>query len=301
MQGQQITDSLLLYYPFSSNMNDASGNGFDATGTATLTTDRNNNANSAYNFIGTQKIDLPYSDTLQPQLPVSLSFWVRITMPGAIEPVFDNDNIQNNYHGIWGTIIAGQAIFGYGAGTGNTNATNQRVVISSVTTIDDGNWHHVVGIIRGPTDMEIWIDCNQDTAATYGGNGGALAYSDSAGVIGAHDSNIAGPSEFMYGDIDDLFFWKRSITPTEIDSLCNLIVIGTAEIAKENPLFIYPNPTEGKFRVESLELGVEKVEVYDVFGRLVLSSTESEIDMRGYASGMYYVKAGEVVRKLIIE
>ena len=80
MQGQQITDSLLLYYHFTGNMNDASGYGFDATGTATLTTDRSNNANSAYHFLGTQTIDLPYSDTLQPQLPVSLAFWVKISV-----------------------------------------------------------------------------------------------------------------------------------------------------------------------------------------------------------------------------
>ena len=43
------TDGLIAYYPFNGNANDASGNGNHGTvNGATLTTDRNNNADNAY-------------------------------------------------------------------------------------------------------------------------------------------------------------------------------------------------------------------------------------------------------------
>ena len=47
------TNGLVAFWPFNGNANDASGNGNNgAVNGATLTTDRNGNANSAYNFDG---------------------------------------------------------------------------------------------------------------------------------------------------------------------------------------------------------------------------------------------------------
>ena len=47
------TNGLVGYWPFNGNANDASGNGNNGTvNGATLTTDRNGNANSAYSFDG---------------------------------------------------------------------------------------------------------------------------------------------------------------------------------------------------------------------------------------------------------
>jgi len=49
-----LTNGLLAYYPFNGNANDEAGNGFHGTVVgATLTKDRLGNANSAYNFNGT--------------------------------------------------------------------------------------------------------------------------------------------------------------------------------------------------------------------------------------------------------
>ncbi|MBI4688657.1 MAG: hypothetical protein HY754_00055 [Nitrospirae bacterium] len=48
-----LTDGLVAYYPFNRNANDESGNGYNGTVSgATLTSDRNGNANSAYRFDG---------------------------------------------------------------------------------------------------------------------------------------------------------------------------------------------------------------------------------------------------------
>ena len=53
VHGQDLSDGLVAYYPFNGNADDESGNGNNGkVNGATLTTDRNGNANSAYDFDG---------------------------------------------------------------------------------------------------------------------------------------------------------------------------------------------------------------------------------------------------------
>ena len=72
------------------------------------------------------------------------------------------------------------------------------------------------------------------------------------------------------------------------------------EEPKEQPrLFrIYPNPTTGVFTVAG---ATDEIQVLDLFGRVVLTTLEPQIDMSTYPSGIYFVKVGEVVRKLVKE
>ena len=60
---------------------------------------------------------------------------------------------------------------------------------------------------------------------------------------------------------------------------------------------IYPNPTTGTFTVQGT---ATEIQVYDLFGNLVLRTNKRQVDMSGYPSGIYMVKAGEAVRKLIL-
>jgi hypothetical protein len=71
---------------------------------------------------------------------------------------------------------------------------------------------------------------------------------------------------------------------------------------------IYPNPTAGKLRIESGELRIENVVIYDVFGKIQKIENwgvESAIDISHLPTGIYFVKinteAGEVVRKVVKE
>ena len=71
---------------------------------------------------------------------------------------------------------------------------------------------------------------------------------------------------------------------------------GVEDIDSNAEITIYPNPTTGIFTVQ----GEREIEVYDLFGRLVLRSNKSQIDMGSYPKGIYIVRAGEAVRKLIL-
>jgi len=82
---------------------------------------------------------------------------------------------------------------------------------------------------------------------------------------------------------------------------------------------IYPNPTTGELRVKSEELIVERVEVFDVFGRKMLAEKQKTtltvlqsysltndgvvIDISHLPAGVYFVRiqteTGEIVRKVL--
>jgi len=72
---------------------------------------------------------------------------------------------------------------------------------------------------------------------------------------------------------------------------------------------VTPNPTTGELKIENGELKIENVEVFDVFGRkllsnhLIPSSSNHLINISHLHSGIYFVKitteAGMVVKKVV--
>ena len=70
---------------------------------------------------------------------------------------------------------------------------------------------------------------------------------------------------------------------------------------------VYPNPTTGKFSIENSELRMENVEVYDVYGKLVMAvkvgDNRAELDLSGNASGVYFTRIitdkGVVIKRIV--
>lgn len=85
------------------------------------------------------------------------------------------------------------------------------------------------------------------------------------------------------------------------DVITDSTLCKTIGIAEENQTLkivsVYPNPTTGIFTVQG---ATGEIQVYDLFGRLVLRTNKREVDMSSYPAGIYMVKAGEAVRKLIV-
>jgi hypothetical protein len=72
------TNGLVGYWPFNGNANDLSVNANNGTvNGATLTTDRNGNANSAYSFNGSSGISIPHSTSLNIASSSTFSFWLK--------------------------------------------------------------------------------------------------------------------------------------------------------------------------------------------------------------------------------
>lgn len=72
---------------------------------------------------------------------------------------------------------------------------------------------------------------------------------------------------------------------------------------KVEALNIFPNPTTGKVSIQ-IE-GLEKVEIYNVAGRLIKTSNRSEFDLSQETKGVYFVKVitsqGAQTEKLVLE
>ncbi|WP_298117969.1 T9SS type A sorting domain-containing protein [Flavobacterium sp.] len=68
--------------------------------------------------------------------------------------------------------------------------------------------------------------------------------------------------------------------------------LANADFEVEN-ISIYPNPSNGIFNIASGNLSIEKVEVYDVTGKVIKSNStgnNSSIDLTDASSGIYFVK-----------
>lgn len=95
--------------------------------------------------------------------------------------------------------------------------------------------------------------------------------------------------------------------PAEV--IAGLKVHGISIPEKSLPnIKIYPNPTIGELKIESGELRIEDVVIYDIFGKIQRMDswkTENTIDIYHISAGIYFVRictaAGEVVKKVLKE
>lgn len=292
--GQSINDSLLLYYPFSGTAKDASGNGFNGMVNATLTTDRFGNINEAYSFNGlNQYIDFPVAIELKPELPVSFSFWVKLD---DLQPentvLFTTDYAQDNHSGVWMNLSStGFLAINYGDATGNTSTTNRRTKLGT-TQLNTNVWYHVAGVVNGPTDMEIYVDCVNDNGS-YQGTGGELGYTSALGSIGRKDANTTMPAYYFMGSMDEFRYWNRELSLNDIDSLCNNLFITTGEVDMSTTMIsVYPNPVSDILNIEfenSLEF--ENIVIYNSMGQSVYKGLfQSQIKIDQLSSGVYFIQ-----------
>ncbi len=212
-------DSLLLYYPFNGNAEDLSSNNFDGTvNGANLVQDRFGNANSAYYFDGTNDyIELPNVSQLKPGLNISISFWAKLESLNQLDNQFFSTSSSSHYSGCtFNTTSTGTGglNIGYGDNLGGSNSSYRRSKHAEVGfTI--GSWYHIVGIFRGPTDMDIYVD-GVLYSGFYSGTGGSIGYSNVAGAIGK-----ASPIHFYWGTLDDFAYYNKSLTYCEVQELYN--------------------------------------------------------------------------------
>ena len=103
--------------------------------------------------------------------------------------------------------------------------------------------------------------------------------------------------EIFDGKIDDVRIYNCALDSIQIDSICNTPPVTVRENVKNHVIDIFPNPTTGMFTVAN---ATGDIQVYDLLGNLVLRSNKKEIDMGNYPSGIYIVRTGEAVRKLIL-
>ncbi len=85
--------------------------------------------------------------------------------------------------------------------------------------------------------------------------------------------------------------------------------VGVNEINLENSISVFPNPSTGKFTVQSQSVKITSLEIYNVLGEMVYSkqatrTQENEIDISSEPEGVYFVRArtseGVVSKKILV-
>ena len=221
---QNITDSLLLYYPMNGNAQDFSGNNFHGTVVgASPIQDRFGNDSSAYYFDGINDyIDFPLNDTLKPAYPLTIVFWAKLDIVSLLKSKFINtDYVPNDYFGVGMNVNdLGELTISFGGGNGFTNPSNRITFSATTMIVVSGVWYNFTGVIHSATDMDLYINC-EDVQAMYSSGTGntTIAYTNYApGNLGRSDGT--GPAQYYSGTMDELKYWNRALTPTEISSLC---------------------------------------------------------------------------------
>ena len=216
------TASLVAYYPFNGNANDASGNNNNGTvNGATLTTDKSGNLNSAYSFTGTETITGNCSNYPALNSSRTISLW------------YNANNITS----------AATQLMGYGGGTcgeswimnfNNYDIPSGRYEVqghclafrnhtASPTPLNN-TWHNIVvsydgSVLRFYNDG-VLVKTSTSTSLNTIVNAkifciGKQVYSD--GLTAYIDAAWPGFS----GKLDDIGIWNRALTQSEITALYN--------------------------------------------------------------------------------
>ena len=217
------TNGLVGYWPFNGNANDESGNGNNGTVSgATLTTDRNGNANSAYSFSGSN-ISVPITENLHNLPTRTFSCW------------FYADGEQSGGRIYETTYFNG----GIGLYNGNildawySNGGNEFNVVN-INTGTLNQWHNLVYISYGNTNEGvIYLDGIFNSSRTGTPNNSPSNWQGQYMRFG-----LGASGEIFNGKIDDIGIWNRALTQAEITQLYTAapteVTIGTQTWTTKN-------------------------------------------------------------------
>ena len=144
---------------------------------------------------------------------MTVEAWVRTTSTGN-QMIASYDRSEYWRLEINGT-AAGPGQIGFGV-----NTDGGIFDFSSVTRIDDGNWHHVAVVFNTGT-VSIFIDGNLDATGSNGTSFGST--NTRFGFLGVGSETAVfdgatGPNNYMNGDLDEIRIWNTARTPQQINN-----------------------------------------------------------------------------------
>ena len=200
--------ALVADYELDGNSVDSSFNNITATDYgATLAPDRFGNANSAYRFNGVN--NYIYCDTNNRGITssVTVSAWIQTTAANNGNFIVGKYNWSED-NGYIMAIYNNKAQFEGRDGSGFFQTTG-----GSKTTVTDGQWHLVTGVVRNGV-WEIWVDGVLENDSVSGTSNPQLANTQPL-VIGYYSEN---QSSYYQGEIDQVKIWNCALDSVTIAS-----------------------------------------------------------------------------------
>lgn len=280
----QLSLGLKAFYPFNGNANDESGQNHDGQiiGNLGLTNDRFGNPNSAYEFPGnaTNYISVNYADdfNINPSGSFSICLWYKggSAYGGDVEILFGKENLLDNYNPYDYYVSL------YDLNRIHCGLNRGETLWSPIIPIQpDPNWHQIVFIYENKN-----LYLYEDNVLT-GSN------TDQASVISQSLNGIVIGKGFQ-GIIDDISFYNRKLTESEIDDLYKKSGLSTNENAENYEIKIFPNPTNKIIYINRETKVPMKILIYDMSGKQFFSNTfstkEIAIDLSKFPNGTYNLK-----------
>jgi hypothetical protein len=290
--------NLTAYYP----MDETSGTGVDNVisssydGTASGTNVIDGKFNKGRRFDGSDDY-VNIGSSLQPSLPVSISAWIYLENIGNTMGIFNNDKLYASAHNHSGIFInvttAGILSVNYGDNT--ACSTTSRQTAETQEALQTGKWIHMVGILRGASDIDIYLDGIKQPV-NYTGTGGSLSYASRNGAIGAVSNCSDGSTQPMDGSIDELEVYTRSLSSSEVWNLYKTGSTSPRSIRTTN----ISNRVEGTgawefnsdvYTVDPATVGLWHLDESSGSGAYLLDSSYNSYN--GTPTGTTYVSAGK--------
>ena len=206
----QLQNGLIAYYPFCGNANDGSGNGINGIlfGAPALVADRFGNSNAAYNFNGTNQY-IQTGSISEAITTKTISAWVKLSnmsqMGGGLAAV------QSANGSVFDAIVYNETNNGWGFGSDNLTRTRWSGVKET-----SSNWVMLTATYENNSyklyrNGVLISSTTQFPITSFG--------TSSKFNIGLRHDN--GGTPYLNGAIDDVVFYNRVLTSSEIMSLYN--------------------------------------------------------------------------------
>lgn len=212
-----LEEGLLVHYAFNGNAEDETGNYDEGEIVgASLTSDRNGNANSAYRFDGVNDV-IELGDILDNiELPVTISAWIKPESATNMIVFTSQDNLPL-YNGFY-LYAGGSAIStGYGDGLGENHHAYRRGKAAVDLNDNTDQWIHVCAVIEDATEISLYVN-GENVGGTYDGSSNEPMDSDfpeDVARVGKWTSN--GLTYYFKGSIDEIKVWDRALSRSEVE------------------------------------------------------------------------------------
>ncbi len=259
LSAQRLEEGLVFYAPFDASTINLVGWEKPSNQGHRFVADKRGQTRQAVAFNG-QTDYLLYHNPFLPSKDASLSVWLK---PNPIPP----------------------------------NATNELMTWLANWGLNDGQWHHLIGIKQGDS-LQIWVDQSAIPPTLVAAAADLFAAMDAL-PIGAFFPPTLG-QQYYEGLLDELRLYNRRLSTDEMQLLFKEFEAygpPSKPTAATVNMTVYPNPTSRLLQLSFAESAERRISILDEQGRqlryLNTSSASEQINVAGLLPGTYVVSVRE--------
>ena len=146
------------------------------------------------------------------KLPCTFALWFKKDVGSGNSSLLETDGDASTYAGFWIHVAQNRTIeISYGQNSGSGPGA-RRTKLSPSGAFTEGNWHHLGVVVRGPTDMSLYVN-GLDVGGSYSGSGGPLGHNSTPFHVGRKGT------QYFPGQLDDVRIYDRALSAADVTEL----------------------------------------------------------------------------------